>query len=461
MSMGNYSSIELIKSFLFPSSVAIVGASPNPSSIGGQILVQLLRGFKGRVYAVNPKYSVEKIYGKEIRFYKDISSLPEVPELVVIATPAEVALGVLEEAGRSGVKAVIVVSGGFAEVGRVDLENELIKIAKKYGVRILGPNCIGVYNAFNGLDTMFLPIEKAARPRPGPIAFLSQSGAVMTAVLDWAAGEEIGVGIAVNFGNRSDITEADLIQYLGGVEEIKVVAIYLEGFRWRGDAMRFIKAVKSLKKPVVVYKAGRSDDSKRAAVSHTAAMAGDYKMYRALFKQAGVIEAEDLVELFDIAKALALYKPTRIEKALVVSSSGGMAVQIVDALNAVGISVPELPQEAQLELKKHLPPVATTSNPIDLTGSGADVHFGKALEVGLKYVDAAVVAALIHPPGYSERVADEILVSYEKYGKPIVVVSFGASQQTKILERRLKERLVVVNTPARAAKVLSALGALF
>ncbi len=373
-----------------------------------------------------------------------------------MATPAEVALGVIDDAGRAGAKAAVVVSGGFSEIGRQELEEGLIKTARRYGIRVLGPNCIGVYNAFNGLDTMFLPAEKAGRPPAGPIAFLSQSGAVMTAALDWAAGEYVGVGIAVNFGNRADVTEADFLEFLEGDERIKVVALYLEGFRRRSDVARFLQIVKKMDKPIVVYKAGRGNDAQRAVASHTAAMAGRYELYKGLFRQTGVVEAEDLIELFDMAKALALYDVRAVRNVLVVTSSGGMGVQIVDALNAVGLSVPELPREAQRELKSYLPPVAVVSNPVDLTGGGRDEHFRAALDIGLRFADAVVVAALIHPPGYSENAAWEILQIYERYKKPVVVVSFGRSPQTKALEEALKKRLVVVDTPKRAAKALLA-----
>ncbi len=444
-----------MREFFFPKSVAVVGASPNPQSVGGQILLQL-SNFGGEVYPVNPKYDRAEVGGREVRFYARVSQLPKTPDLLVVAIPAHAVLEVIEEAGRLGVKAAIVVSGGFAEVGRDDLERRLAEVARRHGVRILGPNCIGVYNAYNGLDTMFLPRSKLARPPPGPLALLSQSGAVMTAALDWAAGVGIGVGIAVNFGNRLDVTEWEILQYLAGLGEVRAFAMYLEGFRRREDAVGFLKAVRTLGKPVVVYKAGRGVDSGRAVLSHTAAMAGSYEIYRGFFRQAGAVEAHDIVELFDVAKALATYSG-RVRDVLVISPSGGLAVQIVDALNEVGLRVPELPREAQEELRRRLPPVSTVWNPIDLTGSGEDSHFAVALEVGLRYVDAAVVAAFIHPPAISERVVDYILPAFEKWKKPIVAVSLGFSPQVKAVERRLGERLVVVDTPRRAARVLLAI----
>ncbi|MFN3803798.1 MAG: acetate--CoA ligase family protein [Pyrobaculum sp.] len=427
-----------MREFLFPNSIAVVGASPNPHTVGGQILRQLSR-FRGRVYPVNPKY-----------YYRSISELPEPPDLLVVATPAPTVPAIIEEAGKTGVKAAIVVSGGFAEVGRRDLEEELLEAARRHGVRVLGPNCLGVYNAHIGLDTMFIPLERAARPPPGPIAFLSQSGAVMTAALDWAAGANIGVGIAASFGNRIDVTEIELMEFLAGLDEVKSLALYLEGFRRRGEAARFLKAAKAFPKPIVVYKAGRGVDSQRAVYSHTAAMAGSYQMYQGLFRQAGVAEAGELKELFHMAKALAVYSPREVRRVLVVSTSGGVAVQIVDFLNEVGLEVPELPREGQEELRRVLHPAAAVSNPIDLTGGGTDEHLAAALEVGLRYTDAAVVAPLIHPPSYSERAGDYILSAFDRWGKAIVVLTWGP------LSRRLGERLVVVETPREAARALSA-----
>jgi acyl-CoA synthetase (NDP forming) len=369
-----------------------------------------------------------------VQFYGKVTHLPETPELVVVATPANTVPQVVEEAGQAGARVVVVVSGGFAEVGRRDLEEELVSVAKKYGVRVHGPNCVGVYNAFNGLDTMFLPAEKAARPPPGPVAFLNQSGAVTTAVLDWAAEEGVGVGIAVNFGNRADVTELPAIaavwEAAALVESAPRPALYTTTsfFILLADARNLAASPLHLNPSrynATVFTSSTSSRYWRKSLS---------EMYKALFRQAGVVAVDDLVELFDAAKALAMYKPVKVEKVLVISSSGGMGVQIADALNAAGFSVPELPREAQEELRRLLSPIAAVSNPVDLTG-GVDEHFGAALEVGLKYVDAAVVAALIHPPGYSDKSADYILVAYEKWGKPILVVSFGGSPQVKTLEK--------------------------
>jgi acyl-CoA synthetase (NDP forming) len=190
-----------------------------------------------------------------VQFYGKVTHLPETPELVVVAVPANTVPQVVEEVGQAGAKAVVVVLGGFAEVGRRDLEEELINVARKHGVRVLGPNCVGVYNAFNGLDAMFLPAEKVARPPQALWPFLAKA----------AAEEGVGVGTAVNFGNRADVTESGFLQYLDEVEEVKTVALYLEGFRWRGDAARFLASARRMKKSVVVYKAGQGADSMRAA----------------------------------------------------------------------------------------------------------------------------------------------------------------------------------------------------
>ncbi|CCC82275.1 acetate--CoA ligase family protein [Thermoproteus tenax] len=447
-----------LESLFFPDSVAVVGASPRSNSVGYVISVQLLRRFRGKVYLVNPNYNEAIINNINVRFYKSILDINDKIDLAVVAVPSRYVPDIMRELGKHGVKAAVIVSGGFAEVGEVELEEYVVKISREYGIRILGPNCVGVFNALNGLDTMFLPEEKAKRPAGGPIAFISQSGAVMTAVLDWAATEGVGIGIAVNVGNRADIGEGDILNYFKELDFIKVVGIYLEGFRKREELLSFMKAAKSIsyKKPLIIYKAGRNLESSRAALSHTAALAGNYEYYRALFAQVGAIEAHDLIDMFDISQAMALLPPPEGKRVLVVTSSGGIGVQSVDALVENGLEVPPTPREMREELKTKLSRLVSLSNPIDLTGSATDEDFKAVLEVGAKHFDAILVGALIHPPGLSERLA-EYIVDVLRLGKPIVAVSLGGSPQVKELENRLRGKVPVYNTPRRAARALGAL----
>lgn len=447
-----------LRHLLSPDSVAVVGASPRPRTIGYAIVSQLFKRFRGKIYLVNPNYNEGIINGIHVKFYKSILEIDGKIDLAVIAVPARAVPAVLEEAGRKGVKAAVIVSGGFAEVGNVELEEQVVSVGRKYGVRILGPNCVGVYNAYVGLDTMFLPEEKAARPPGGPIAFISQSGAVMTAVLDWAAEEGIGVGLAVNVGNRADVGEGEILEELRGLNYVKVAAAYLEGFRRRSDVVSFLKAAREFTavKPLVVYKAGRGADAARAAMSHTAALAGNYEYYKALFRQVGAIEAEDLLDLFDLAQALALSPLPRGPRVLVVTSSGGIGVQATDFLLQHGLEVPRTPPDLEKELRTRLPPLASLTNPVDLTGGATNEDFAKALALGVEHYDMALVAALIHPPGLDEGLADSI-IEVAKRGKPVVVVSIGGSPAVKELERRLRGVVPVYDSPRRAARALWAL----
>jgi acyl-CoA synthetase (NDP forming) len=389
----------MVLDVFYPRSVAVIGASLRQNSIGYVIARQLLRRFKGEVFLVNPGYKAGSIEGREVVFYSSVLEIGDEVDLAVVATPYRVVPQVVEELGRKGVKAAVIVSGGFAEVGNEELEREVVEVARKYGVRVLGPNCVGIYNGFNGLDTMFLPEERALRPPAGPIAFISQSGAVMTAALDWAAAQGIGVGLAVNLGNKADVDEAEVLEYLAEADDIKAVAIYLEGFRRRGEARRFLEAAKkaSAKKPVIAYKAGRSPAAQRAVKSHTAALAGSYEMYRALFRQAGIIEADDLYELFEIAQAFALSPQPEGGRVLVVTTSGGMGVQVVDALTSLGLETPPLPEDVKKRLREAVPSFASLENPVDLTGSATAEQIEAVLDAALGRYDMAVVVAFAHP----------------------------------------------------------------
>lgn len=450
-----------LEPLLSPKSVALVGASPKQASVGYVILENLLNRFKGVAYFVNPKYDTVEIAGRQVKFYKSLSEIPEPVDLVVIAVPAQVVPQVLEEAGKRGVKAAVIISSGFAEVGNKDLEDEVKAIGKMYGIRILGPNCLGVYNAFNGLDTVFLPTDRAGRPPAGPLALISQSGAVAASIMDWAARRQIGLSIMVNYGNKADVDDVELLRHFGQDDRIKVITIYLEGFRYPREAARFLEVAKEVvkKKPIIAYKAGRTSAAQRAVRSHTAALAGSYEMYKGLFRQAGIIEASNIREMFDMAKALASQPLPRGRRVLVITDSGGMGIQAVDSLESLGLEVPEVPESIRRDLKRELLPFSALGNPVDVTGSATDQHYKVVLEALLPtaFFDMALVITLMQVPGLTQNLA-EYIIDAKRFKKPIAVVNFGGSELVQTFTKTLEEaEIPTYSTPDRAAKALWAL----
>ncbi|MCC6020054.1 MAG: acetate--CoA ligase family protein [Thermoproteaceae archaeon] len=451
----------MLKKLLYPSSVAVIGASPKPGSVGYVVLENLLSRFKGAVYPVNPKYDEVELWGRKVKFFKSVLDVQEPVDVAVIATPAPTVPKVLDEAGRKGVAAAIVLSGGFAEAGNAALEEQVVAVARQYGIKVLGPNCIGLFNAFADFDTVFLSSERAGRPPRGPLALISQSGAVTAAIMDWAARRGLGLGIVVSYGNEAGVTVTELVEAVTDDSNVRVVTLYLEGFRYPGEARKLLEVARKVaaRKPIIAYKAGRGRTAQRAVKSHVAAMAGSYDMYRGLFSQAGIIEASSVREMFDMAKALAMQPIPRGSRVLVVTDSGGLAIQAVDVLEELGLEIPELPESIARELKRELLPFATVSNPVDLTGSATDEHYKIVLDALLPtaFFDMALVITLVQVPGLTHNLADYITAA-RRYGKPIAVVNFGGSEFVIKFERALEDNgIPVYPTPERAAKALWAL----
>ncbi len=448
-----------IDALFHPSSVAVVGATPKQGHVGYVIMVNLLGKFKGKVFLVNPRY--DSING--VKCYKGLTDVDDEVDLAVIAVPAPVVPQVVADAVKKGVKALIIISGGFSEVGDEGrrLEDEVRSIIKDSKVRVLGPNCIGVYNAENGLDTFFLPEDRMGRPPKGPIALISQSGAVAAAILDWASRRKLGIGLAVNYGNKIDVSESELLEYFAGNPNVKVITIYMEGLKYPGEGLRFLETARKVAqvKPVIVYKAGRTKASVHAVASHTAALAGDYEIYRGAFRQAGLIEANSVREMFDLAKALATQPLPRGKRVLVLTDSGGMGIQAVDTLSTLGLEVPELPETMQTMLRKYLPPLAIVRNPVDVTGSATDEYYKIVLDSILptSYVDMALIVALMQIPGLTPNLVNYI-IDAKRYGKPMVVVSFGGSALMEKFNDALENSgIPVYATPDRGARALWAL----
>ncbi|MEM0101222.1 MAG: CoA-binding protein, partial [Candidatus Methanomethyliaceae archaeon] len=330
-----------------PKSIAIIGASNNPRKIGHEIMKNIIiSGYEGKIYPIN-------LEGKDVlgfKSYTSISSISDEIDLAIIAIPASFVIDVLEECGRKGVKAVIVISSGFKEIGNIELEEKLLSIVKKYGMRMLGPNVFGIYYAPSKLNATFGP----SRIHPGKIAFITQSGALGIALMEWATLHKIGLSTVVSMGNKADIDEADILDYLSNDNETKAVIIYMEGVK---DGRKLMKSLINitLKKPVIIIKSGRSNVGAIAAASHTGSMAGSDIVYTTAFKQSGALRADDLLQAFDWAKLMVMQPPPKNKDCVILTNGGGIGVLAADACEKEDLNLPILPQDLQNELKKIMP----------------------------------------------------------------------------------------------------------
>ncbi len=436
--------------FFNPKSIAVIGASRDPHKPGHVIFRNLLEGFKGKVYPVNP--NAEEILGKPC--YPFISKLPEKPDLAVIAIPAPLVPGVLDEVGKAGIKAAIIISAGFSEIGNLQLEKRLVKTAKKHGIRILGPNCLGIYDPYTGLDTFFLPRYKLERPKAGNIAFISQSGALGSVMLDWMAMKGYRISRFISYGNAADIDEADLLEFLEKDRKTRVICAYFEGVREGRRVYQIAKRV-SRKKPIIALKAGNTEAGGRATLSHTGSLAGSPQVYQAAFKQAGVIQAGGLEEMFDFARTLATQPKPRGPRVLIITNGGGFGVLATDAVVQAGLKLSRLSHPEKL--KKQFPPHVVISNPMDLTGDADAERYRKALQVALKdpQVDMILLISLFQIPTLTAEIVDVIQEFSGR--KPLVVVAAGG-RYTEALKKPLEDSgIPCFSYPERAAKALAVL----
>ncbi len=410
-----------LKPFFEPRSVAIIGASASPDKLSFGILKNLMSyGYQGGIYPVNPK--VEEILG--LPCYPEISQVPEPVDLAVIVLASKIIPSILEDCGKRGIKAAIVISGGFKEVGEEGrgLEIEILKIAARYHIRLIGPNCVGTMNLVTGLNTTFIK----GIPTRGGIGFISQSGAVCGGVVDHVVNKGIGFSHFLSLGNEADVNETDMIEYLGADEDTRVIAAYVEGIQ---DGQRFLNTTREVtqNKPVVVLKAGRSDEGAKAVSSHTGSLAGSHAAYQAAFRQSGAIEVFSTTDLLNTAMALDWLNLPQGNKVAIVTNSGGPAALASDSLAAYGLRLASLSPETQTKLSEKLNPSAQTANPVDMLGGANEDDFTFALEMVLADpgVDIAlpilVPQALVSP----EKVAQAIAQTSKKYEKPVITCLMG------------------------------------
>jgi acetate---CoA ligase (ADP-forming) len=410
-----------LKPFFAPQGVAIIGASATPNKLSFGILRNMtLYGYQGHIAPVNPK--ADEILG--LKCYPDVTSVPDPVDLAVIVLPAPAIPEVIEACGQRGIRAVTIISGGFKEVGMegADLEKQILEIAKRYQMRLIGPNCVGTLDLYTGLNTTFIQ----GVPDTGGIGFVSQSGAVGGGVVDYIRNKKVGFSNFASLGNEADVTEADVIEYLGHDPNTHVIATYVEMIR---DGRRFIDVATTITphKPIVLLKAGRTSAGARAVSSHTGSLAGSHAAYQAAFQQSGVIEVDTVADLFDLTLALDTQPPPAGNRVAIITNSGGPAALASDSLANNGMQIANLSEETVNTLRQHLNTSAQVSNPVDMLGGAEPPEYALALEQTLAdpNVDAAIVIlvpqALVNPA----HVAETICKGSKNSDKPVVTCFMG------------------------------------
>jgi len=432
---------ELPENLFRPSSIAVIGASKNPKKVGYALLRNLER-FRGKVFPVNPKY--EEVLG--FKCYPSILDVPSPVECALIAVPPEVTLKVVEECGKKGVKLSVVITAGFKEAGRAELERELVEKAKSFRMRILGPNTLGFIVPSLGLNASFSSVT----PPPGDISFLSQSGALITAVIDRANEEKIGFSEIISLGNQSDIEITETFELATRKEKTKVILAYVEGVELGRELLNFLK-----RKPSVFIKAGRGEAGKRAASSHTGSLAGDYKLFKDCVESKGGIVAECLEEAFDVCQLLRVYGRIEGNRLLIVTNAGGPGTLASDYAETFGIELADI-EPVKEELSAFLPPNWSKINPVDLIGDATSDRYRKAFNVLSKYGGWDFSLVIVTPQSMTDipQIAHEIVRFREISKRPVVACLMGGHSVKLGIEILKRDSVPVFREPLRAVKSL-------
>jgi len=440
--------MQRLQSFFNPKSVAIIGATDKEGSTGKTIIENLLLAKdKITIYAVNPRH--EKVL--DIKCYPKITDLPEIPELVLIATPASTVPDIVEEIGKAGVKSAIILSAGFKEIGSegAKLESRISDSLKTYGIRLLGPNCMGTIRPITNLNTTFT----RRIPKAGHVAFLSQSGALGSAVLDWAISKNIGFSAFVSLGSMLDIDFGDLIDFFGEDVETKSIIIYLESI---SNARKFISSTRGFarSKPIIVIKPGRFQESAQAAKSHTGAMVGEDLHVAAAFARAGVVRVEEIVDLFNCASILNTTKLPKGPNLAIVTNAGGPAVLATDALISKGGKLAQLSNETISTLNSFLPNCWSKSNPVDILGDADAQRYAKTIVSVLKDTGVDSVLVIYTPQGGSKSldIAKAITTQAKKISKPILTAFMGDQQVSEARQLFYENNIPAYAFPEEAIK---------
>ena len=415
-----------LETFFKPKSIAVVGASKNSTKIGHAAMKNILiSDYECNLYPINLKE--DEILG--LKCYKKLGDVPGKIDLVLVSVPALKVPQIIKECVQKNVENVIIISSGFSEIGNYELENEIKKIAKKSKIRILGPNTMGYKNASDSLDASFV----FGVPRKGNLALISQSGALGIGMIYLANNEFVGVSKIIGVGNKLDIDDDDLIDYFSTDPETKVIGLYIEGIK---DGRSFMNSIKACDKPVLVVKAGRSSAGARATASHTGSMAGSDKIYSAAIKQAGGIRCRDLVELFDMARALAGQPPAMGNRIGIITNGGGLGILLTDACEENGLEIPKLSPKTYKKIDKILPDIIKPNNPVDIVGDAGFYRYEACTKALLEdpKIDGIIVASVhggyARPREFTGAILKMIRQRklHEEYKKPILATWVGGKE---------------------------------
>lgn len=428
-------------------SIAVVGASNDRQKFGYMTLNSLIQGgFEGPIYPVNPK--ADEILG--LKCYPSVADIPGNIDLVSVIVPARFVPRVICEAREKGAVGAVVHSGGFSESGNQELEDELLSAAKKCGIRILGPNIQGINYIPNKMCCMFLPVIKTK----GPLAVITQSGTVTTALTEWPEREGLGISAAVNLGNQMNLRESDYLDFFAHDPETKVIVMYLEGVK---DGPRFLKSLRQTTaiKPVVILKAGRTAVGQRSAASHTGSLASSYNVFTSACRQCGAYIAHDLEETYDAAKGLACMRPPDSNRLLSVSTSGGAGILAGDHAEHFGLTMPLLSEETIKGIRDNgAPPLANLSNPLDMV-SLASEHFEQVIQAADKYNPADIVLLNLGDPvegavELAEKLSRQLTASFA------VTYFAGGEEELSGRQEMHKQGIAVFKSPERAVRGIGA-----
>jgi acetate---CoA ligase (ADP-forming) len=436
----------MLEKMFYPASVAVIGASKEQGKVGRAVLDNLVAGFGGRIYPINPK--ADEIDG--LKCFRSVLDVPGEIDLAVVVIPAKLVPGVVRECGEKGIKYLVIISAGFKEVGPegAHLENEVKTIARQYGIRIVGPNCLGIINTVSRCNASF---ARGMPPR-GNVSIITQSGALGTAILDWSAMTGVGFVNFVSLGNKADLNEIDFMEAWLEDDQTQVILAYLEGI---SDGQRFLQVARkvSKRKPIVVVKSGRTSAGARAVSSHTGSLAGSDAAYDAAFAQSGVLRAGTMDEFFDLAGGFSAQPVPKGDRIAIVTNAGGPGILATDACEKYGLKLAYLSAGTIDRLKTTLPPAASVYNPVDVLGDASASLYRFALETVLADpgVDGVIVLATPQAMTDVAGIADVITTIRKTTDKPVLPGFMGGVEMEKGVKVLEKNLLLNYDDPERAA----------